>query len=118
MDLPTPSTKPFFRATSILREGLRDSELDLGLPEPLRGVFVSAGYPLDANDGASGEQVLEINVPASLFTKYEFKYALIEEETPYREAMIPAEELNRWPVRLLKSEGEDAIDHPRFPPPG
>ena len=50
-------------AEAIFREGFRESRLPFGFDVPelaaMRGAFVSAEYPLDENEGAKGDQVIE-----------------------------------------------------------
>ena len=78
----------------------------------LRGIFVSAPWPLDANEGADGNVVIELDVPESLFVDHEH----VEEGKTYREAMIPARELNRYltSVRVLSQDEEDELTVQRF----
>jgi hypothetical protein len=78
----------------------------------LRGVFVSAEWPLDENEGADGDTLLELDVPEALFVEYEH----VEEGKTYREAMIPAAELNRHreALRVLPDEEIDALTLARF----
>jgi hypothetical protein len=84
----------------ILREGFRDTgesliraDADTGEPvELVPGVWVSAEYPLDENEGAHGDAVIQLTVPVVLFEKYE----VVEEDKGYRESMIPAAELNAY----------------------
>lgn len=97
--------KTFFHTTAaaeaILRAGFRDAEGSYGLATlTLRGVFV-ANVPADCNEGATGDQVLEIVLPDDVdLTDFE----LIEDErhSAFREWCVPAELLNtRAAVRLL-----------------
>ena len=73
----------------------------------LRGVFLS-DKPLDCNEGAIGDQLLEVSLPEdSCDLTY---YELVEEEKPYREWCLPAPVINRFgSVRLLSEEEEDAL---------
>jgi hypothetical protein len=95
----------FFHTTAaaeeILQDGFRDAEGSYGLAtHSLRGVFV-ANVPVDCNEGAIGDQVLEIMLPGDVdLTGFE----LIDEgqHSAYREWCVPAELLNtRAAVRLL-----------------
>lgn len=91
------------RSAAIMRDGFRDgyflfgSDLETGETVELRGVFVSADWPLDENEGADGDVVLEVTVADELFAAYEF----VEEGKMYRESMIPAADLNVYPRRIL-----------------
>lgn len=79
-------------AATILREGFRDGEGSYMAGEgSYRGVWVSA-EPLDENEGANGDIVLILDIPAALFAEYEW----VEEQKPYREALIPSALLNRF----------------------
>jgi hypothetical protein len=94
-------------SATILKDGFRDGYyLMPGIGE-LYGVFVSAGGPLDENEGADGDVVLELDIPDALFVEYEH----VEEGKTYREAMIPAGELNRYSVRRVLNE-EDVLSEP------
>jgi hypothetical protein len=76
-------------ADLIDRKGLRDGEGTYLSPEEFLGVWVSDS-PLDANEGVIGEGLLALDIPESLFVQYEW----VEGGKPYREALIPADELN------------------------
>lgn len=88
-------------AESIIREGFSDSEDTYMTQHLYRGVWVS-DQPLDANEGAFGDTVLAIDIPDALFAEYEW----IEEHKGYREALIPAEELNRYGPPTISDEDE------------
>jgi hypothetical protein len=105
-DEDNASVKAYHRthhSAAILRDGFRDGSYMLPVLGEQRGVFVSADWPVDENEGADGDAVLEVDLPAAVFTKYEW----VTEDSTWREAMIPAAELNRSPVRLLT---EDEVD--------
>jgi hypothetical protein len=73
----------------------------------LRGVFLS-DKPLDCNEGAIGDQLLEISLPDDCCDLSYYK--LFEEEKPYREWCLPADVIKRFgSVRLLSAEEEDAL---------
>ncbi|MBA2385257.1 MAG: hypothetical protein H0V68_11430 [Actinobacteria bacterium] len=93
------------RADAILREGFRDGYYQMPMIGLLRGVFVSALWPLDENEGADGDVVLSLDVPEPLFIEYEH----VEEGKTYREAMIPAADLNRH-VPTLRRLSEPEVD--------
>ncbi len=63
-----------------------------------------ANIPVDANEGAKGDTLLVVEAPTKLFEKYEW----VDESgfSRYREAMIPADEINQYPVRLATEEEE------------
>jgi hypothetical protein len=98
---------------AILRDGFRDGSMMFGPPVgEQEGVFVSAYWPLDASEGAYGDAVLELDVPEELFAEYEH----VEEGKTYREAMVPADELNQRlsTARVLTAEEEAALTSDRF----
>jgi hypothetical protein len=94
-------------AEAILREGFRDAEgsyMLVGMT--LRGVFVS-NVPLDCNEGAKGDQLLEVSLTASCDIS---DYEQIEEGKGHREWCVPAEIINRYGTVRLLSEEPDDID--------
>lgn len=99
-------------ADAIEREGFRDGYkmfvTDDSDALEVRGIFVSANWPLDENEGADGDVVLELDIPDELFAKYEHVAEGLTYLT-YRKAMIPAAELNRFPVRRLTDEEVDEL---------
>ena|ERR1700730_19182007 len=98
-------------ADAILRDGFRDKEDSYMLDNfTLRGVFLS-DKPLDGNEGAGGNQLLEVSLPDDCcdFSYYE----LVEEGKPYRECCIPVEIINRHgTVRLVTTESGPPIYAP------
>jgi hypothetical protein len=78
-------------AEEILENGFQDGTGYYMTGGAFSGVFVS-DRPLDPNEGAIGHEVIEIGIPSSLFTDYEWE----EVGKPYREALIPAAELNAY----------------------
>ena len=97
-------------ADAILRDGFRDTEGTYLTAERWRGVWISAPWPLDENEGADGDAVLAIEIPETVFVTHEW----VEEGKTYREALIPAEELNRYPVRIVTDDELDALTVARF----
>ena len=53
--------------------------------------------PLDSNERAEGDALLEIRVPESEVTPFEWA----EEEKPYREFLVPARVLNEKAITVL-----------------
>jgi hypothetical protein len=92
-----------YNGDAILRDGFRDEDGSYMLEDfALRGVFLS-DKPLDANEGAGGDKLLEVTLPEDCcdFSYYE----LVEDGKPYREWCIPAEVINRHgAVRLATTE--------------
>ena len=73
-------------ADAILRDGFRDSTgsyLFVGIT--LTGVFL-ADVPVDVNEGARGNEVLEVILDEGLLTDHE----LVQAGAPYREWCVPA----------------------------
>lgn len=92
-----------YAAEAILRDGFRDGHGSYGLA--LTGVWV-ADTPLDINEGAHGDEVLEVTVPADVLTDYE----VAEDGKGYREWCVPAALLNeRGALRLLTEAEVDAL---------
>jgi hypothetical protein len=80
----------------------------------LTGVFIS-DQVLDINEGAKGEDVLEVVLPDDLDLS---EYELAEDMKTYRERCVPARLLNVGRVRLLSEREVDAIRYPELPPSG
>jgi hypothetical protein len=95
---------------AILRDGFKDGYYALPHIGELHGVFVSADWPLDENEGADGDAVIEIDVPDALFVEYEW----VTEDSTYRESMIPAADLNDLPRRVLTDDEIAELTQRRF----
>jgi len=69
-------------AQTILKSGFKDRTGTYGTGNKFGGVFLS-NEPLDANEGATGDVLLELTcaLPESWFSDYEW----VEEGKPYRE---------------------------------
>jgi len=80
-------------ADQILAGGFRDAEGNYLTPNTYSGVWVG-DCPLDENEGAVGDRVLAIEVPEEAIADFEW----VEELKGYREWLVPAEVLNRYPV--------------------
>jgi hypothetical protein len=65
------------------------------------GVWLSDS-PLSINEGADGDDLLAIEIPADVIADYEW----IEELKPYREWLVPAEIVNRCPVKRVEESEE------------
>lgn len=94
-------------ADAIMADGFQDATGTYLTTSRHTGVWVSADGPLDENEGAHGEGIIEADVSADVFEEYEW----VEDGKPYREALIPAAILNQHPRRAVP-EGE--VDHPTF----
>ena len=64
-----------------------------------KGVWVS-NRPLDSNEGAKGDALLEICIPESEVTPFEWA----EEKNPYREFLVPAHVRNEKAITVLSDE--------------
>ena len=97
------------QAEAILQSGFLDFEGSSGLEGmTLQGVFLS-DIPVDCNEGAKGDQLLEVTLPEDCcdFGYYEW---VSDQPRRYREWHIPAEILNQHSkIRLLSSEEEDEL---------
>lgn len=90
-------------AEVILRDGFRDgsgSYMFSGIT--LTGVFL-ANRPVDCNEGATGDQVLEVALPDGLDLS---QWAIEEEGLPVWEWCVPAEVVNRHGSLRLLTEDE------------
>jgi hypothetical protein len=84
-------------AEAILREGFADAEGTFGTGTVHRGVWVTLERPWDlavAPVADDDPALLVIEVPDDAVADYEW----IEEDKGYREALVPADVLNRHPV--------------------
>jgi hypothetical protein len=99
-------------AEAILQEGFVDNNGLVGAYHAgIEGVLLS-DVPLDCNEGAKGDQLLEIALPESVDIS---EFELIEEEKPYREWCVPAEIINReGKIRPLDSDETDQAWQRRF----
>lgn len=93
-------------ADAILRDGFCDGEGSYMFADlTLRGVFLAIA-PADVNDGASGDQVLEVTFPDDVDLS---DHAIIEDGMPQWEWCVPADLINRRAkVRLLSEDEADA----------
>jgi hypothetical protein len=62
--------------------------------------------PLDINEGAQGDDLLAVEIPDELFVQYEW----VEEGKGYRESLIRAELVNRYPVVAATEETSCAAE--------
>jgi hypothetical protein len=97
-------------SAAILRGGFADGEGSYMFTESwLVGVFVS-DVPLDINEGALGDDLLELTLPDDVDLD---EFELVAEDQgsqKHREWCVPAELLNRRAsVRLLSQEEQDVI---------
>jgi hypothetical protein len=83
-------------AEAILRDGFRDTTGSYLTTEPHTGVWFS-GVPLDVDQGADGEALLAVEMDENVFAAHEW----VEDAKSYREALVPAEVANRYPVELV-----------------
>jgi len=87
--------------TAILAGGFRDANGSWGMDATLTGVWVST-TPLDLNEGAGGDDLLIVCAPEADIIEWE----VVEEGKPYREFLVPADILNRYPVRRATEEDD------------
>lgn len=78
-------------ADAIVRAGFEDHTGTYLAGSLHSGVWLS-DVPLDENQGASGDTVLTLHIPDEVFARYEW----IEAGKPYREALVPADIVNRY----------------------
>lgn len=73
----------------ILRQGFRDASGTYGMASTfLTGVWIS-NQPLDVNEGATGEQLLAIELNFDISC-----YEVVGDKSTYREWCVPADLLN------------------------
>lgn len=82
-------------AAAILDDGFRDGAGGYMTDAVHSGVWVTRDQPWSLATGgiASGDALLIVEIPEQLFHRFEW----VEEDKGYREALIPAHELNRFP---------------------
>jgi hypothetical protein len=76
-------------AKRILSDGFRDGSGTYMTSEEHSGVWLS-NVPLDENEGASGDTLLQVELLEQTIADYEW----IEDGKPYREWLVPARLLN------------------------
>jgi hypothetical protein len=92
-------------ASAILQDGFRDGVGTYGLaPGLVQGVFVS-NVPADINEGASGDDLLRMEIDEALVAEYEI--VDLGGHSSFREWCIPAALLNDH-ARRLRLVDEDA----------
>jgi hypothetical protein len=92
-------------AAQILKYGFRDGKGTYMTKQEHSGVWLS-NVPLDENEGAFGDVLLELDLPDEKLTPYEW----IEEGKPYREFLVPAGSLpNSKSSRRTRLNRPDAI---------
>jgi hypothetical protein len=86
-------------ATNILREGFRDRTDHYMTDTPHTGVWLS-DTPLDENEGGSSEVLLCVELEEGVLAFYEW----VETGKGYREFLVPAEIVNRSPVKQSETD--------------
>jgi hypothetical protein len=76
---------------AILADGFTDAEGDY-LTDRIHGGVWLRDRILDANEGTAGEDVLDLEIPEEIVAPFEW----VEEDTGYREFLVPAEIANRY----------------------
>jgi hypothetical protein len=82
-----------------IQGGFRDGRGTYLTTKVWEGVWLS-DVPLDPREGADGDDVLVIGMPENVVEEYEW----VEEGKPYREFLVPAEVVNRYPVRFADDD--------------
>jgi hypothetical protein len=90
-------------ALAILREGFRDGEGTYMTNQLWRGVWLS-NEPLDGNEGARGDHLLEVRLSAEESDIADYEW--IEEGKGYREWLIPSEILRPLIVSIRLVEDD------------
>ena len=90
-------------AERILSEGFRDATGTYLTLNEHTGVWLS-NVPLDVNEGAKGDTLLQVELPEKMIAKFEW----IEDGKPYREWLVPALLINKKGSGLrVLDEGEE-----------
>ena len=85
-----------FAAEAIIRNGFRDGEHNRLAPGVQHGVWVYDA-PLDEEQGALGNVLLVLSgIPEAVVAEFEWDY--LDRLSSYREFLVPAEVLNRFPM--------------------
>lgn len=102
-----PTVRYFHRtdaATEILSDGFRDGTGTYLTGEFHQGVWIS-DRPLDGNEGAADTYLLAVDVPHLVAARFDQDHEWIEDGKPYREWLVPADDLNRHAVvSILETE--------------
>jgi hypothetical protein len=100
-------------AEAILRDGFRDASGTYLTDSEHKGVWFSS-VPLDVNEGADGDALLELHMPADVASSFEW----VEAGKGYREFLIPAAVANLYgPPRQVPADEEADMPDLRFSPP-
>ena len=92
-------------ADAILREGFRDATRYIAGIE-LTGVWLG-GQIMDANEGAKGDQVLQVVFNEDIdLNDFDDRFEIIEEGKPYREWCVPAALINEHATAALMTDDE------------
>src|ERR1035441_8378729 len=92
-------------ARDILQQGFRDGTGNYLTDHTFSGVWLS-DTPLDENEGAFGDILLEVNVDMQEAELREHEW--IEEGKPYREFLVPAAKINsRMKVRIVEDRRQE-----------
>ena len=59
-----------------------------------------SNVPPDANEGASGDDLLAVEIPEEAIAEYEW----VQDLPGYREWLVPAEIVNCYPVRRVDED--------------
>jgi hypothetical protein len=89
-------------AGTILREGFRDGVGTYLTDREWTGVWLS-NMPLDCNEGAEGDTLLQVKLSESDIADFEW----IEEGKGYREWLIPARMIPLQSIRIIDEAAEE-----------
>jgi hypothetical protein len=84
---------------AILAGGFRDGHGNYLTINEYSGVWLS-NSPLDANEGATGDDLLAVEIPEEAIAEYEW----VQDFPDYREWLVPGEIVNRYPVRQVDED--------------
>jgi len=90
---------------AILAKGFRDGRGRYMTSNIHEGVWLS-NIPLSAAAGAPGDDLLAVEIPEEVIAEYEW---VAETGGTYREWLVPAAVVNRYPVERCTEEEADAL---------
>jgi hypothetical protein len=92
-------------ADAILKSGFRDGSGNYLTETVHTGVWLS-DEPLDVNEGASGDVLLQVNIPPALETEV-LACGWVEEFKSYREFLVPAALLRSAQITVVDEDNRD-----------
>jgi hypothetical protein len=89
----------------ILKGGFRDARGKYGTDQVFTGVWLS-DVPMTVSDSVEGDGLLAVEMPEHVVAEFEW----IEAGKGFREFLVPADVVNRYPVRVVDEDDEGPVD--------